>query len=75
MLLNELGTGFAQVLELRLKRVLSLLKSILLKVKTLLIKDPVQASEKLYKTVEEAVKAMAIALNIEKLTDVEKMGR
>jgi len=41
----------------------------------LLIKDPVQASEKLYKTVEEAVKAMAIALNIEKLTDVEKMGR
>lgn len=28
MLLNELGTGFAQVLELRLKHVLSLLKSI-----------------------------------------------
>ena len=28
-------------------------------------KDPVQASEKLYKAAEEAVKALAIALNLD----------
>jgi len=38
-------------------------------------KDPVQASEKLYKAAEEAVKALAIALNFPQVDEAEKIGR
>uniref|UniRef100_A0A7C1GIY8 Superfamily I DNA and RNA helicase and helicaseubunit n=1 Tax=Thermofilum adornatum TaxID=1365176 RepID=A0A7C1GIY8_9CREN len=39
-------------------------------------KDPVQASEKLYKAAEEAVKMLAISFNVEDiLKTVDEMGR
>jgi hypothetical protein len=37
-------------------------------------KDPVQASEKLYKAAEEAVKALAIALNLEEARKAVESG-
>jgi len=44
--------------------------------KSLVDKDPVQASEKLYKAVEECVKILAIHLNLsEVLSRVESRGR
>jgi len=44
--------------------------------KELVDKDPVQASEKLYKVAEECVKALAIHYNLEDiLRNVEKRGR
>ena len=41
---------------------------------TLIEKDPVQASEKLYKAAEEAVKALAIGLDLEQARIAEKEG-
>jgi hypothetical protein len=41
----------------------------------LIDKDPVQASEKLYKAVEEAVKAIAIALDIDEARKALERGR
>ena len=41
----------------------------------LIDKDPVQASEKLYKAAEEAVKAMAVALNLEEAKRAGEVGR
>jgi len=38
-------------------------------------KDPVQASEKLYKAAEEAVKALAIALNLDEAEKALEKGR
>ena len=38
-------------------------------------KDPVQASEKLYKAAEEAIKAMATALDLEEARTAESQGR
>ena len=44
--------------------------------KTLLDRDPVQASERLYKAVEETVKALAVHFNLgEVLENVERRGR
>ena len=44
--------------------------------KTLVDKDPVQASEKLYKAAEEAVKALTIHLDLRNILEsVEKRGR
>jgi len=44
--------------------------------KTLIEKNPVQASEKLYKAAEEAVKALAIGLDLEDiLKTVDERGR
>ncbi|AGT35952.1 hypothetical protein N186_08070 [Thermofilum adornatum] len=44
--------------------------------KTLIEKDPVQASEKLYKAAEEAVKMLAISFNMEDiLKTVDERGR
>jgi hypothetical protein len=44
--------------------------------KTLVDKDPVQASEKLYKAAEEAVKALTIHLDLKSILEsVEKRGR
>jgi hypothetical protein len=40
----------------------------------LIDKDPVQASEKLYKAAEEAVKALAIALNLEEARKAVESG-
>jgi uncharacterized protein (UPF0332 family) len=40
----------------------------------LIDKDPVQASEKLYKAAEEAVKALAIALNLEEAKKAIESG-
>ncbi|MCY0890452.1 MULTISPECIES: PaREP1 family protein [Pyrobaculum] len=37
--------------------------------------DPVQASEKLYKAAEEAVKALAVALGLEEAQKAEEQGR
>jgi len=42
--------------------------------KTLIEKDPVQASEKLYKATEEAVKALAIGLDLEQVRIAAKEG-
>jgi hypothetical protein len=42
--------------------------------KTLIEKDPVQASEKLYKAAEEAVKALAKGLDLEQARIAEKEG-
>ena len=41
----------------------------------LIDKDPVQASEKLYKAAEEAVKALAIALNLDEAEKALEKGR
>ena len=41
----------------------------------LIDKDPVQASEKLYKAAEEAVKALAIALNLDEAKKALEKGR
>ncbi|WP_054854454.1 PaREP1 family protein [Vulcanisaeta distributa] len=41
----------------------------------LVSKDPVQASEKLYKAAEEAVKAMAIALGLDEARTASEQGR
>ncbi|MCC6017329.1 MAG: PaREP1 family protein [Desulfurococcaceae archaeon] len=41
----------------------------------LIDKDPVQASEKLYKAAEEAVKAIATALNLDEARKVLEKGR
>lgn len=38
-------------------------------------KDPIQASEKLYKAAEEAVKALAVALGLEEAKKAEEQGR
>ena len=38
-------------------------------------KDTVQASEKLYKVAEEAVKALAIALNLDEAKKTAEIGR
>ena len=38
-------------------------------------RDPVQASEKLYKAAEEAVKALAVALGLEEAQKAEEQGR
>jgi hypothetical protein len=44
--------------------------------KSLVDKDPVQASEKLYKAAEEVVKALAVHLNLSDVLEaVEKRGR
>ncbi|MGC8542942.1 MAG: PaREP1 family protein [Vulcanisaeta sp.] len=43
--------------------------------KTLIDKDPVQASEKLYKAAEEAVKAMAVALGLDEAKKAAEIGR
>ena len=43
--------------------------------KELVEKDPVQASEKLYKAAEEVVKALAAHFNLELLQRVEERGR
>ena len=37
--------------------------------------DPVQASEKLYKAAEEAVKAIAVALGLGEAEEAERQGR
>mgnify|MGYP001770642573 FL=1 len=41
----------------------------------LIDRDPVQASEKLYKAAEEAIKAIAIALNLDEARIAEDQGR
>jgi hypothetical protein len=41
----------------------------------LIDKDPVQASEKLYKAAEEAVKALAKIFNLPQVDEAEKIGR
>jgi hypothetical protein len=41
----------------------------------LIDKDPVQASEKLYKAAEEAVKTIAIALKLPEASEAAKRGR
>ncbi len=43
--------------------------------KALVYKDPVQASEKLYKAAEEAVKALAIRLGLDEAERAAKAGR
>jgi hypothetical protein len=44
--------------------------------RALIDKDPIQASEKLYKAAEEAVKALVIRFNLSKiLTSIERRGR
>jgi hypothetical protein len=60
---SELIWRFMKLLR-ELNSIWSLLRGSWLKVGELIDRDPVQASEKLYKAAEEAVKAIAIALNL-----------
>ncbi len=46
-----------------------------MKVRNSLIRTPVQASEKLYKAAEEAIKAMAIALGLDEAKKASEIGR
>lgn len=43
--------------------------------KSLVDKDPIQASEKLYKAAEEAIKAVAITLNLDEANTALEQGR
>nr|WP_245522584.1 PaREP1 family protein [Vulcanisaeta distributa] len=43
--------------------------------RNLINKDPVQASEKLYKAAEEAIKALAITLNLDEAKAAREQGR
>lgn len=56
------------------KRHLALALKYLEEGKTLIEKDPLQASEKLYKAAEEAVKALAIGLDLEQARIAAKEG-
>jgi hypothetical protein len=59
--------------EEALKRI-ELAERFLAEGRELVNKDPVQASEKLYKAAEEAVKALAIALNLEEARKAVESG-
>jgi len=59
--------------EEALKRI-ELAERFLAESRDLIDKDPVQASEKLYKAAEEAVKALAIALNLEEARKAVESG-
>ena len=54
---------------------LELAKKFLNDGRELIDKDPIQASEKLYKAAEEAVKAIAIALNLDEAKRALEQGR
>jgi hypothetical protein len=72
LLSKELNIDPKTVAEARLE----LAERYLAEGKELVDKDPVQASEKLYKVAEECVKALAIHYNLEDiLRNVEKRGR
>ena len=66
----------ARLLEALAEAHLELAVRLLAEGEALADRDPVQASEKLYKVAEEAVKALAIRLNLsEVLRRVEERGR
>ena len=72
LLSEELNLDPKAVAEARLE----LAERYLAEGKELVDKDPVQASEKLYKVAEECVKALAIHYNLEDiLRNIEKRGR
>jgi hypothetical protein len=54
---------------------LELAEKFLTEGKDLILKDPIQASEKLYKAAEEVVKALTKYLNLPQVKEVEKVGR
>jgi len=56
-------------------RNLELAERFLAEGRELIDKDPVQASEKLYKAAEEAVKALAKLFNLPQAGEAEKLGR
>jgi hypothetical protein len=71
-LIEKLGLDPAAATEVRLE----LASRYLREGAELVDRDPIQASEKLYKTAEECVKALAIYLNLGNiLREVEKSGR
>jgi hypothetical protein len=57
------------------RRYLELAEKFLSEGRELIDKDPVQASEKLYKAAEEAVKIIAIALKLPEADEATKRGR
>jgi hypothetical protein len=57
------------------RRYLELAEKFLSEGRELIDKDPVQASEKLYKAAEEAVKIIAIALKLPEADEAAKRGR
>lgn len=59
-----LHIGFGDVLQEEVLRRVGLAERFLAEGRELVDRDPVQASEKLYKAAEEAVKALATALNL-----------
>ncbi len=70
-LIEKLGLDPAAATEVRLE----LARRYLREVAELVDRDPIQASEKLYKAAEECVKALAIYLNLgNTLREVEKRG-
>ncbi len=72
ILIEKLGLDPATVTEARLE----LAKKYLGEGAELVDKDPVQASEKLYKAAEECVRVLAIHLNLSDIIrEVEKRGR
>ena len=78
--MKECGEAFFEGLSQSLKVVarthLELAEKYFAEGKNLVDKDPVQASEKLYKAAEECVKALAIHYNLEDvLKSVESRGR
>jgi hypothetical protein len=59
----------------RAQQHLELAEKFLAEGRELIDKDPVQASEKLYKAAEEAVKIIAIALKLPEANEAAKRGR
>ena len=72
LLMNEISIERSKKAKLHAE----LAKYFLSEGKRLIDKDPVQASEKIYKAVEEAIKALTMGLGIEDvLSKVEERGR
>ena len=59
----------------RSKAHLELAENFLKEGEDLIDKGPIQAGEKLYKAAEEAVKAIAVALNLDEAKNAEVQGR
>jgi hypothetical protein len=70
-----MGMRFESRREDELSKHLELAERFLAEGRELIDKDPVQASEKLYKAAEEVIKALAKFFNLSEARDAEKLGR
>jgi hypothetical protein len=71
----SMSTEFRKPARGDVSRSLELAERFLAEGRELIDKDPVQASEKLYKAAEEAVKALAKLFNLPQAGEAEKLGR